>query len=133
MIEQYKSLMELLGYDVEKKGLYLFVCLAEEVRDLLKEEKSHEEIINLLPALMLEEYHVAFDMRKSSYMDLLNDFVNSRKVTTKNEQLNLSFKLGKENLTLPNALIFFAEYFNYIERIDEHTKKMIKKYSEEKK
>ena len=132
MLEQYKSLMELLGYDVNKKGLYLFVCLAEEIRELLKEEKTHEEIIEMLPSIMLEEYRFAFEMRKSSYMELLNDFNNSRKVTPANHQLNVCFKLEK-NLPLPNALIVFAEYFNYIEKVDEHTKMMIKKYTEEKK
>ena len=132
MLEQYKSLMELLGYDVNKKGLYLFVCLAEEIRELLKEEKTHEEIIDMLPSIMLEEYRFAFEMRKSSYMELLNDFNNSRKVTPANHQLNVCFKL-EENLPLPNALIVFAEYFNYIEKVDEHTKMMIKKYTEEKK
>lgn len=133
VLDSYKSLMGMLGYDVTKKGLYLFVSLAEEIRDLLKEEKSHAEILEMLPALLREEYHVAFEMRKANYMEMLNDFTNSRKVTPENQQLNQSFRLDKENLPLGNALIFFAEYFNYIERIDKHTKEMIKKYSEEKK
>lgn len=133
VIDSYKSLMGMLGYDVTKKGLYLFVSLAEEVRDLLKEEKSHAEILEMLPALLRDEYHIAFEMRKANYMEMLNDFANSRKVTPENQQLNQSFRLEKENLPLGNALIFFAEYFNYIERIDLHTKEMIKKYSEEKK
>lgn len=133
VLDSYKSLMEMLGYDVTKKGLYLFVSLAEEVRDLLKAEKSHAEILEMLPSLLREEYHFAFEMRKSNYMEMLNDFTNSRKVTPQNQQLNQSFRLEKENLPLGNALIFFAEYFNYIERIDLHTKEMIKKYSEEKK
>ena len=34
---------------------------------------------------------------------------------------------------LGGALIFFAEYFNYIEKIDLHTKEMIKKFSQENK
>ena len=133
VLDSYKSLMGMLGYDVTKKGLYLFVSLAEEIRELLKEEKSHAEILEMLPALLREEYHVAFEMRKANYMEMLNDFTNSRKVTPENQQLNQSFRLDKENLPLGNALIFFAEYFNYIERIDTHTKEMIKKYSEEKK
>lgn len=133
VLDSYKSLMGMLGYDVTKKGLYLFVSLAEEIRELLKEEKSHAEILEMLPALLREEYHVAFEMRKANYMEMLNDFTNSRKVTPENQQLNQSFRLDKENLPLGNALIFFAEYFNYIERIDKHTKEMIKKYSEEKK
>lgn len=133
VIDSYKSLMGMLGYDVTKKGLYLFVSLAEEVRDLLKEEKSHAEILEMLPALLRDEYHIAFEMRKANYMEMLDDFTNSRKVTPENQQLNQSFRLEKENLPLGNALIFFAEYFNYIERIDLHTKEMIKKYSEEKK
>lgn len=133
VLDSYKSLMGMLGYDVTKKGLYLFVSLAEEVRDLLKEEKSHAEILEMLPALLREEYHVAFEMRKANYMEMLNDFTNSRKVTPENQQLNQSFRLENENLPLGNALIFFAEYFNYIERIDKHTKEMIKKYSDEKK
>ena len=132
VLDSYKSLMGMLGYDVTKKGLYLFVSLAEEIRELLKEEKSHAEILEMLPALLREEYHVAFEMRKANYMEMLNDFTNSRKVTPENQQLNQSFRLDKENLPLGNALIFFAEYFNYIERIDKHTKEMIKKYSEEK-
>ena len=132
VIDSYKSLMGMLGYDVTKKGLYLFVSLAEEVRDLLKEEKSHAEILEMLPALLRDEYHIAFEMRKANYMEMLDDFTNSRKVTPENQQLNQSFRLEKENLPLGNALIFFAEYFNYIERIDLHTKEMIKKYSEEK-
>ena len=131
-VNNYKNLMELLGYDITKKGLYLFVSLAEEIRDLLKENKSHEEILNRLPDLLREEYHFALEMRKDSYMELINDFVNSRKVTSKNAQLNASFRLGKENLPLGNALIFFAEYFNYIENIDLHTKQMLKKYSTDK-
>lgn len=133
VIDSYKSLMGMLGYDVTKKGLYLFVSLAEEVRDLLKEEKSHAEILEMLPALLRDEYHIAFEMRKANYMEMLDDFTNSRKVTPENQQLNQSFRLEKENLPLGNALLFFAEYFNYIERIDLHTKEMIKKYSEEKK
>lgn len=133
VVDSYKSLMGMLGYDVTKKGLYLFVSLAEEVRDLLKEEKSHAEILEMLPALLRDEYHIAFEMRKANYMEMLDDFTNSRKVTPENQQLNQSFRLEKENLPLGNALIFFAEYFNYIERIDLHTKEMIKKYSEEKK
>ena len=116
VIDSYKSLMGMLGYDITKKGIYLFVSLAEEVRDLLK-----------------EEYHFAFEMRKANYMELLNDFTNSRKVTLENRQLNATFRLEEENLPLGNALLFFAEYFNYIERIDKHTKEMIKKYSDEKK
>lgn len=133
VVDSYKSLMGMLGYDVTKKGLYLFVSLAEEVRDLLKEEKSHTEILEMLPALLRDEYHIAFEMRKANYMEMLDDFTNSRKVTPENQQLNQSFRLEKDNLPLGNALIFFAEYFNYIERIDLHTKEMIKKYSEEKK
>ena len=111
MLEQYKSLMDLLGYDVEKKGFYLFVCLAEEIRELLKEEKTHDEIIDMLPALMLEEYHFAFDMRKSSYMDYLNEFNDSRKVTPENQQLNICFKL-EENLR--NSSIPVFRYFSLI-------------------
>ncbi len=133
MLEQYKNLMGMLGYNVDKKGLILFVSLAEEIRELLKEEKSHEEIIEMLPSLLLEEYRFGLEMKKSIYMNYLNDFVNSRKVTPKNESLNVSFKLEQENLPLGSALIFFAEYFNYIERINEHTKQMLKKYSDEKK
>ena len=132
VIDSYKSLMGMLGYDVTKKGLYLFVSLAEEVRDLLKEEKSHAEILEMLPALLRDEYHIAFEMRKANYMEMLDDFTNSRKVTPENQQLNQSFRLEKENLPLGNALIFFAEYFNYIENIDLHTKQMLKKYSTDK-
>ena len=62
VVENYKSLMGMLGYDITKKGIYLFVSLAEEVRDLLKEEKSHSEILEMLPALLKEEYHFAFSM-----------------------------------------------------------------------
>lgn len=133
VVENYKSLMGMLGYDVTKKGLYLFVSLAEEVRDLLKAEKSHYEILEMLPTLLREEYHFALEMRKDSYMEMLEEFLNSRKITPENQQINTSFRLEKENLPLGNALIFFAEYFNYIERIDLHTKEMIKKYSNEKK
>ena len=133
VVDNYKSLMGMLGYDVTKKGLYLFVSLAEEIRDLLKEEKSHSEILEMLPTLLREEYHFALEMRKDKYMEMLNEFNDSRKVTPENRQLNASFRLSKENLPLGNALLFFAEYFNYIERIDKHTKEMIKKYSEEKK
>ena len=132
VIDSYKSLMGMLGYDVTKKGLYLFVSLAEEVRDLLKEENSHAEILEMLPALLRDEYHIAFEMRKANYMEMLDDFTNSRKVTPENQQLNQSFRLEKENLPLGNALIFFAEYFNYIENIDLHTKQMLKKYSTDK-
>lgn len=131
-VNNYKNLMGMLGYDITKKGLYLFVSLAEDIRDLLKENKSHEEILNRLPDLLREEYHFALEMSKDSYMESINDFVNSRKVTSKNAQLNTCFRLGKENLPLGNALIFFAEYFNYIEKIDLHTKEMIKKYSTDK-
>lgn len=133
MIEQYKQLMEMLGYDVNKKGFILFVDIAEEVRDLLKQEASHDDIIAALPSIYLEEYHFYLDMSKNEYMKLLDDFVNSRKVTKKNASLNACFKLQKENLPLNGALIFFAEYFNYIENINEHTKQMIKKYSDDKK
>lgn len=133
VVDNYKSLMGMLGYDVTKKGLYLFVSLAEEIRDLLKEEKSHSEILEMLPTLLREEYHFALEMRKDKYMEMLNEFNDSRKVTPENRQLNASFRLSKENLPLGNALLFFAEYFNYIERIDTHTKEMIKKYSQEKK
>lgn len=133
VVENYKSLMGMLGYDVTKKGLYLFVSLAEEVRDLLKAEKSHYEILEMLPTLLREEYHFALEMRKDSYMKMLEEFLNSRKITPENQQFNTIFRLEKENLPLGNALIFFAEYFNYIERIDLHTKEMIKKYSDEKK
>lgn len=133
VVDNYKSLMGMLGYDVTKKGLYLFVSLAEEIRDLLKEEKSHSEILEMLPTLLREEYHFALEMRKDKYMEMLNEFNDSRKVTPENRQLNASFRLSKENLPLGNALLFFAEYFNYIERIDTHTKEMIKKYSQENK
>lgn len=133
VVDNYKSLMGMLGYDVTKKGLYLFVSLAEEIRDLLKEEKSHSEILEMLPTLLREEYHFALEMRKDKYMEMLNEFNDSRKVTPENKQLNASFRLSKENLPLGNALLFFAEYFNYIERIDTHTKEMIKKYSQENK
>ena len=133
VVDSYKSLMGMLGYDVTKKGLYLFVSLAEEIRDLLKEEKSHSDILEMLPTLLREEYHFALEIRKDKYMEMLEDFTNSRKVTKENQQLNKSFRLDEENLPLGNALIFFAEYFNYIERIDIHTKEMIKKYSDTKK
>lgn len=133
VVDSYKSLMGMLGYDISKKGLFLFVSLAEEVRDLLRQEKSHEEILAMLPALLKEEYHFALEMRKSAYMEMLNEFVDSRKVTPENQQLNTSFRLEKDNLPLGNALIFFAEYFNYIESIDKHIKKMMKKYSQENK
>ena len=133
VVDNYKSLMGMLGYDVTKKGLYLFVSLAEEIRDLLKEEKSHSEILEMLPTLLREEYHFALEIRKDKYMEMLNEFNDSRKVTPENRQLNASFRLSKENLPLGNALLFFAEYFNYIERIDTHTKEMIKKYSQENK
>ena len=133
MIVQYKLLMDMLGYDTNKKGFALFVNVAEEVRDLLKQEMSHDDIMAVLPSLFLEEYHFFLDMSKTRYMELLEDFVNSRKVTRKNASLNACFKLQKENLPLNGALVFFAEYFNYIENINEHTKQMIRKYSDEKK
>ena len=133
MIDQYKQLMDMLGYDTNKKGFALFVNVAEEVRDLLKQEMSHDDIMAVLPSLFLEEYHFFLDMSKTRYMELLEDFVNSRKVTRKNASLNACFKLQKENLPSNGALVFFAEYFNYIENINEHTKQMIRKYSDEKK
>lgn len=133
IINNYKALMGMLGYDVSKKGLYLFVSLSEDVRDLLKEEKSHAEILEMLPSLLSEESNFVLENDKKDYMDTLNEFINSRKVTPQNQQLNTSFKLKKENLPLGEALIFFAEYFNYIEKIDLHTKKMIKKFSKENK
>ena len=133
MIDQYKQLTDMLGYDTNKKGFALFVNVAEEVRDLLKQEMSHDDIMAVLPSLFLEEYHFFLDMSKTRYMELLEDFVNSRKVTRKNASLNACFKLQKENLPLNGALVFFAEYFNYIENINEHTKQMIRKYSDEKK
>ena len=55
-------------------------------------------------------------------MEVLNEFVNSRKVTSENKQLNVCFNLGDENLSLPDALIFFAEYFNYIENSSKYNK-----------
>ena len=33
-VNNYKNLMEMLGYDITKKGLYLVGSLAEEIRDL---------------------------------------------------------------------------------------------------
>ena len=87
VVDSYKSLMGMLGYDVTKKGLYLFVSLAEEIRDLLKEEKSHSDILEMLPTLLREEYHFALEIRKDKYMEMLEDFTNSRKVTKENQQL----------------------------------------------
>ena len=107
MLEQYKSLMELLGYDVNKKGLYLFVCLAEEIRELLKNGKTHEEVINMLPSIMLEEYRFAFEMRKSSYMELLNDFNNNNIIEDINtlDQVDYSIVLNNEQNKFNNITI----------------------------
>lgn len=129
MVKEYKNLMGSLGYDINHKGFILFVSLTEEVRDLLKERESIEEVKKLLPSVYLEEYHFCKEMGKTTYMQLVNDFVNSRKVTPENEQVNGCFNLGRENLSLDDAVIFFGGYFNYIERIEEHRKEMMKKFS----
>ena len=75
MIDQYKQLMDMLGYDVNKKGFALFVNVAEEVRSLLKQEMSHDDIMAVLPSLFLEEYHFYLDMGKTRYMELLEEIL----------------------------------------------------------
>ena len=62
------------GYDTSVEGGNYFVDLVEEVVCFLNQDKSIEEIRELLPSLYLEYYHFYYEVSKFKYMNALNNF-----------------------------------------------------------
>ena len=103
---EYKEVFNKSGYHTEKKGALYFFSLLDEVRNELKEGFTDEEIKEKLPSICLEEYHFYFEIRKSKYIEGINDFLSTR---NKNKQEIVD---SASELSLDDALLVFAKYFN---------------------
>ena len=62
MKDEYKVVFEGLGYNVKSKGAMFFGDLIGDVRELLKEGKTEEEIKELLPRYYVEYYHFCYEV-----------------------------------------------------------------------
>ena len=115
MEEEYIKILEKLGYDVILKGSLLFVDLLVDCCEMVKNNKTDDEIRELLPIYYLENYHFYYGIGRKIYMAELDRFCNSRVVNDENENFNIKMCMPQNNMNLEDSLIFFARYFNKLE------------------
>ena len=120
MNSDYQMVFEGLGYNVKSKGAMFFGDLIGDVRELLKEGKTEEEIKELLPRYYVEYYHFCYEgIGREKYLNELRNFCAERTV---NEQTNkFVLPLGVED-----SLLFFAKMFNGEEKDNDKAKVNVK-------
>ena len=126
MNSEYKGVLSALGYNTESKGAILFMDLLNEVRNLLNEEKTEEEIRKLLPRYYLEDYHFCYEIPKNIYFEELKAFCNSRVITDENKSINSEIMGDFPNSGLEESLLFFATKFNEFDKTKRTSKIIVK-------
>lgn len=111
MKSRYKNLLEGLGYDVECLGAILISDLIDDVIELMKCGLSKSEIVELLPRYYLEHYHFDYEIGRNRYMNEIDIFLNSKKITKKTKIINKKFNLLYKNYNLEDLVIFLGKYF----------------------
>jgi hypothetical protein len=105
------------GYDTSVEGGNYFVDLVEEVVCFLNQDKSIEEIRELLPSLYLEYYHFYYEVSKFKYMNALNNFNSCGLVDKTDDKCNKNESLEDKLLRLG------ADYY----KLNKEEKKVYKK------
>ena len=121
MKDEYKVVFEGLGYNVKSKGAMFFGDLIGDVRVLLKEGKTEEEIKELLPRYYVEYYHFCYEVGRNNYFNELRAFCAERTV---NEKTNKSvLPVGVED-----SLLYFAKMFSGKEKDNDKAKVNVKEF-----
>lgn len=112
---EYSDVLKKEGYNVETNGAMFFGSLLDEVRALLAEGKTEEEIKLLLPRYYVEDYHFFFEVGKDRYFKELYDFCASKKAPE-----------GSTGMNLETSLLFFAGKFNEGKELTDGKKLLVK-------
>ena len=112
MISDEKSFLRCMGYDVEKEGALFFFDLLEDVRSMLKEGMSAEEIKKELPKYYIDYAHFDYEIGQNLYQQYLREFCSSRKVDENNFRINQEVLKDQENMGIEETLLFFGQFFN---------------------
>lgn len=107
-----KKFLSSMGYNVELEGSIFFFDLLSDVRTMLEEEKSVEEIKEELPKYYIDYAHFDYEVGQNFYQDALNKFCQSRIVDENNARINQEVLGNQENMGVEDTLLFFGKFFN---------------------
>ncbi len=125
MKDEYKNLFRKLGYEVENCcGAVIYSALIDDVRDLIAEGKSKEEVCEVFPTIKLELCRFYFEMTPETFDKSINKFrtinSNMRKDSERLAQMGLSS--DGVGLNLFDSVYLFASYFNSASQKEKESK-----------
>lgn len=123
MIEQHINLLNELGFNTNLKGAKFFVGISFQMQELIDNNNgslenitdnlpgSFSDIYQFIDSLYLEDYKFFYECGRKKYLEEMDEFINSRKITSE-EQKELNNKVfgnvdKREDLIL-NLCIFFS-------------------------
>ena len=110
-MEEYYDTFNKLGYQTNKKGAEYFFDLLDEIRILLRDGESDEEILRVIPSICLEEYHFRIEVGGNLYKERIKDFLTDKKESEDKDLLQEVSGISKD-LSIEEAALLFAKYFD---------------------
>ena len=100
---------EELGYDNNEKGATFFSDAVDEIGYLLSVGASEDEVRVMIPPILLDSYHFAYEVGKTEFLDKIDKFLKSRK-SEKNSKNIKSQEIIPE-MDIEESIVYFAKRF----------------------
>jgi len=126
--KELKALASSLGYDVKLSGCEFFEELVYEVRKLLRDGKTDEEIEKIISILITEYGSCFHEIGRNNYIKAVEEFFIKRNSIEFDKQTDKEVSIIIPNMSLSARVITFSKYLNDQELVEDNKpKKLIKK------
>jgi len=126
--KELKALASSLGYDVKLSGCEFFEELVYEVRQLLRDGKTDEEIEKIISILITEYGSCFHEIGRNNYIKAVEEFFIKRNSIEFDKQTDKEVSIIIPNMSLSARVITFSKYLNDQELVEDNKpKKLIKK------
>ena len=125
---EFRVLVTSLGYDIKLSGCEFFEELVYEVRQLLREGKTDEEIEKIMPVLITEYGSCFHEIGRNNYIKGLNEFFEKRRTLDFDQKTDKEVNIIIPSMSLTLKVLTFSKYLNDQEIVTtDKPKKLIKK------
>jgi len=125
---EFRVLVTSLGYDIKLSGCEFFEELVYEVRQLLREGKTDEEIEKIMPVLITEYGSCFHEIGRNNYIKGLNEFFEKRRTLDFDQKTDKEVNIIIPSMSLTLKVLTFSKYLNDQEIVtNDEPKKLIRK------
>lgn len=138
MIEQHINLLNELGFNTNLKGAKYFVGISFQMQELIDNNNgslenitdnlpgSFSDIYQFIDSLYLEDYKFFYECGRKKYLEEMDEFINSRKITSE-EQKKLNNKVFGNVDKREDLILNLCMFFSNEKKVEKNESKIFQK------